>query len=159
MENLSENSCQNLPGKQVLIRTDALAFCRYGVMVLIWSSLFLHNVTLLWIAFSILLLSAVFSVRFSPLIILYTYTIGLLFDSPRQSLGVNGMRFAHILGTIFAGLALVVLHFLSSRFGWGIVGFLAIMKTISAIGLCPAYKLYNCYMSGGCCSFTKRESR
>jgi hypothetical protein len=158
LESQSGNSCQNLPGKQVLIRTDAFAFCRYGVMVLIWVSLFLHSVPLLYVAFGILFLSAVFSVRFSPLIILYTYTVGLLFDSPKQSLGVNGMRFAHILGSIFAGAALVTLHYISAGFGWGIVGFLAIMKTVSAIGLCPAYKLYNCYVSGGCCSITKRES-
>ena len=152
------DSCQTIPGKSVQIRNDAFAFCRYGVMLMVWASLFLHNITILLIAFGILGLSVLFTVRYSPMILLYTYTIGLFTKSATQPLGINGMRFAHTLGTIFAGLALLTICFIHPRAGWVIVFFLAVMKTISAVGLCPAYKLYNCVTSGGCCSLTKSKS-
>jgi hypothetical protein len=143
----------------VEIRSDAFAFCRYGLMVLVWLGFFLRLEWLILVVFVILALSALFSVRFAPMILLYEYTVGKFVQSRTEKLGVGGMRFAHILGTVFSGLAVLFLYFWNVKIGWVITFFLAIMKTISAFGLCPAYKVYNCMKSGGCCSFTKKLSK
>ena len=124
-------------------------------MVLAWIAVFFASKEVVLAIFIILLLSAIFSVKYAPMILIYNYTIGLFLKHKTEMLGISGMRFAHILGTVLAGIAVYFLYFNNVNFGWGIAIFLAIMKTISAFGLCPAYKLYNCMKSGGCCSFSK----
>ncbi|MEI7719550.1 MAG: DUF4395 family protein [archaeon] len=148
-------SCKNCSDDKVPIRSDAFAFCRYGVMLLAWVALIFHLKWLVLVIFVILLLSAILTVKYSPMIMLYNYTFGLFIKSKTENLGIGGMRFAHSLGTFLSGLAVLFLYFGSLGAGWGITLFLAIMKTISAVGLCPAYKLYNCMKSGGCCSFSR----
>ncbi|MFA6088407.1 MAG: DUF4395 family protein [Candidatus Woesearchaeota archaeon] len=152
-------SCKTCSTDLVDIRSDAFAFCRYGVMIIVWLALLLQLKWLVLLSFGILLLSAIFGIGYAPMILIYTNTIGLFFKFKTEKLGVSGMRFAHTLGSIFAGIAVLCLYFWNTKVGWVIVIFLAIMKTISAIGLCPAYKLYNCIKSGGCCSFTRKLSK
>jgi hypothetical protein len=154
-EILENESCKTCSDDMVDIRSDAFAFCRYGVMILVWAAFLLRIKWLVLLAFSILVLSATFSIRYAPMILIYNYTIGLLYKGRTEKLGISGMRFAHILGSVFAGIAILFLYFWNANVGWAITFFLAIMKTVSALGLCPAYKLYNCMKSGGCCSLTK----
>ena len=149
------DSCGACSMDLVQIRSDAFAFCRYSLMVLVWIALLLRLKWLVLAVFVILAISAMASVKYSPMILLYNYTFGLLFNYRTEPLGISGMRFAHILGTILAGLAVLFLFFFNVNLGWNITLLLAIMKTVSAIGLCPAYKLYNCMKSGGCCSFSR----
>jgi hypothetical protein len=153
------DSCKTCSTDLVDIRKDAFAFCRYGVMVLVWIAFIFKIKWLVLLVFGILVLSAILGVQYAPMILLYNYTVGLFFKFKTESLGISGMRFAHTLGSFLSGLAVLFLFFWNVKIGWSITLFLAIMKTISALGLCPAYKLYNCMKSGGCCSFTKRLSK
>lgn len=141
------------------VRSDAFAFCRYTIMLLSWIAFIFRLKWLVVLIFAILVLSAILGVSYAPMIVLYNYSLGLFFKYNTEKLGINGMRFAHALGSILAGLAVLFLYFWDVRIGWAITLLLAIMKTISAIGLCPAYKLYNCMKSGGCCSITKKLSK
>jgi hypothetical protein len=153
---IEDKSCKNCSEDLVDVRSDAFIFCRYGLMIIIWVAFILKLKWLVLTAFFILALSAIFSVRYAPMILIYNNTLGLLFQYKKEKLGIGGMRFAHILGGIFAGVAVLFLYFGNARVGWVITFFLALMKTISAIGLCPAYKLYNCMKSGGCCSLSRK---
>lgn len=154
----NNESCKTCSDDFVDIRKDAFAFCRYGVMVLVWIAFLLKIEWLVLLTFAILLFSAIFSVKYAPMILIYNNTIGLFFRCKTEKLGISGMRFAHILGTILSGVAVLLLYLSATKAGWIITLILAIMKTISAVGLCPAYKLYNCMKSGGCCSLTKKLS-
>jgi hypothetical protein len=156
VKNKIENqSCKTCSGDLVEIRSDAFAFCRYSIMVLVWIAFFFRLKWLVLVVFAILAFSAIFTVKYSPMILIYQYTFGFFYKSKTEPLAVDGMRFAHILGTVLAGIAVLFLFFLNTPLGWGFTLFLAIMKTVSAVGLCPAYKLYNCMKSGGCCSFSR----
>lgn len=155
----NKDSCKTCSDDLVAIRSDAFAFCRYGIMILVWAAFLLKIKWLVLLSFGILALSAIFSIRYAPMILIYNNTIGLFFKYKTEELGTRGMRFAHILGSVFAGIAVLSLYFWNIKVGWVITFFLAIIKTISALGLCPAYKLYNCMKSGGCCSFTKKLSK
>jgi hypothetical protein len=152
-----EESCKACSGDLVEIRSDAFAFCRYGIMIIVWIAFLFKINWLVLLVFGILALSAIFTVKYSPMILIYNYTIGLFFKSKNENLGISGMRFAHILGGVFAGIAVLYLYFWNIKIGWAVTFFLAILKTISALGLCPAYKLYNCMKSGGCCALTKKS--
>jgi hypothetical protein len=137
----------------------AFAFCRYTVMLIVWLGLLFKIKALIVAAFAVLALSAALGIRRAPLVALWTYTIHRRWPSVEQELSVSGMRFAHILGAALGLACLVFLYGFNERVGWGLTLLFAVMKTVSALGLCPAYKLHGCVLSGGtCCSFLRRKS-
>ena len=138
------------------IESAGFAFCRYGVMVLVWLALIFRIKGLVGLVFLILLFSAIFTVKYAPMIIIWRYTLGKMFKSKTEVLNVKAMRFAHTLGAIIAGICVLLLYSGNNLVGWGLVGFLAIMKTISALGFCPASKVYTCMSSGTCCAFSRK---
>lgn len=138
------------------IKKAEFAFCRIGVMIIVWLAFIFKIKELVFLSFIILFLSALFSVKYAPMIVLWRYSFGLLFSSKEEILNVNAMRFAHTLGTILAGICTLFLYFGNENTGWVIVLFFAILKTISAFGFCPASKLYNCMSSGTCCAFSRK---
>lgn len=142
-----------------IIQRNAFVFCRYGVAALIWIALLTRSMWVLLAVFLILAASAVLTVRRAPMIVLWTYTLGRIFPSEEDVLDVAAMRFAHGLGALMAliGLALV---WHANPYAWWFVAAFALLKTTSALGWCPAFKLYGCLRSGGCCALTgKREAR
>ncbi|MCE1190235.1 MAG: DUF4395 domain-containing protein [Ignavibacteria bacterium] len=148
-------SCAAIPGTAIEVNTGGFIFCRYGVAILFWVAALFHSITCLWFATLLLAISAIVTVQYAPMILLYRYTIGLLYKGKTTSLGIKGMRFAHSLGTILSICALCAYYLLTPKIGWATVFFIAGMKSISAVGLCPAYKIYYCLTSDGCCSFLK----
>jgi hypothetical protein len=73
-------------------------------------------------------------------------------------LDIKGMRFAHTLGAVFALVCLSMVY-REAPGAWTAVTLFAVLKTLSAVGLCPAYKLHGCLGRGGCCAITgKRQS-
>ena len=139
-----------------LIKSAEFLFCRVGVMVLVWLALIFQIKSLILISFVILLLSAIFTVKYAPMILIWRYTFGLIFDSKEEILNVKAMRFAHSLGTIISGICVALLYFGNETVGWWFVLFFAIMKTISAFGFCPASKVYVCMSNGSCCAFSRK---
>ncbi len=140
----------------VLISSGEFAFCRIGIMILVWIAFIFKIGSIIWFVFLVLLLSALFTVKYAPMIILWRYSFGRIFKSKNEILNVKAMRFAHVMGTILAGICILLLHFGNQSFAWGFVAFFAIMKTISALGFCPASKVYVCMSNGTCCAFSRK---
>lgn len=138
------------------IESAGFAFCRYGVAILVWVAFIFRIKWLVGLVFVILLLSALLTVKYAPMIVIWRYTFGKLFKSRTEILNVKAMRFAHSLGTVISGICLLFLYFGSPLVGWIILGFLAVMKTISAFGFCPASKVYVCMSNGSCCAFSRK---
>lgn len=138
----------------VSIKSAEFAFCRYGVALLVWLAIVLTSKEIVLAVFVILLLSAIMTVKYAPMILIWRYTFGQIIKSKDEVLNLKAMRFAHSIGTFLSGICLLFLYFGNPIIGWGFVWFLAIMKTISAFGFCPASKLYVCMLSGGCCALS-----
>lgn len=133
-----------------IVQKNAFIFCRYSVAGLIWVSLLFQNIWVLLAVFVILLLSALLTVRRAPMIMLWTWTLGRVFPSEEDALDVKAMRFAHGMGAMLAliGLAMV---WHGNPLAWWFVALFAVLKTVSAVGWCPAHKLYACLVKGGGC--------
>lgn len=142
--------------KPVSVSVAGFAFCRYAIAVLVWLSLIFQIKWLLIIVFLILALSALLKVQKAPMILLYKYTIGKIVKSKDEILNEHAMRFAHTMGTILSLICLLFLYFINANVGWVLVFVFAILKTISAFGMCPASKLYECMGNDGCCAFMKK---
>ncbi|HET6352019.1 MAG TPA: DUF4395 family protein [Coriobacteriia bacterium] len=140
-----------------IIQRNAFIFCRYSIAALIWVALLLQNIWVLLAVFVILLASALLTVRRAPMIMLWTWTLGRVLPSEEDVLDIRAMRFAHGMGAMLALISLsLVWH--NNPLAWWFVGLFAILKTTSALGWCPAYKIYGCLKEGGCCALTGKRS-
>ena len=142
--------------KPVLVSVAGFAFCRYTVTVLVWLSLIFQIKWLLVIVFLILALSALLKIQKAPMILLYKYTIGKIVKSKDEILNEHAMKFAHTMGTVLSLICLLFLYFINANVGWVLVSVFAVLKTISAFGMCPASKLYECMGNDSCCAFMKK---
>jgi disulfide bond formation protein DsbB len=143
--------------KPVSISKNAFRFCKFGVMIIVIIGLVLRNKWFIVLSFLILFFSAILKIRKAPMISFYSFLEKIFDKHPKTViLDENAMRFAHTLGSIVSGIA-VVLLFRFETLGWIFVIFFAILKIISAFGLCPGEKLYKCMNSGTCCTFLKPE--
>lgn len=143
----------------VSIPKASFAFCRYNLAILIWLSFILKIKLILIVVFAIFLLSAIFKIKKAPMILLYSYTINKIIKSKDEILNEYAMRFAHIMGTIFSFICIFLLYFINERAGWVAVFLFALLKSISALGFCPASKLYECATNDSCCAFIKKHDR
>jgi hypothetical protein len=141
----------------VTVQNNAFVFCRYSIAVLVWLALILQSMWLLVLAFVILGLSAWLKVPRAPMIWIWTNTLGRVIPSREVVLDVKAMRFAHTIGTAMAAIS-IVLVFASVPGAWWFVGAFALLKTVSALGFCPASKLYGCVIKGGgCCAIAAKR--
>jgi hypothetical protein len=145
--------------KPVSVPQAAFVFCRYSIALLVWLSLILQSKIIMILVFIILLLSAIFKVQKAPMILLYSYTINKLIKSKDEILNEHAMRFAHTVGTVFSFICLVLLYSVGGLTGWIAVFCFALLKTISALGFCPASKLFECANNDSCCAFIKKHGR
>ncbi len=134
-------------------------FCRYSIALIVWISFIFKIKILLVIVFLISIFSAIFTIKRAPLIYIYSNTIGKIFKSKNEFLSIASMRFAHSLCSFISGICVIILYFGNESVAWALVGIFAILKTISAIGLCPASKIYSCATNKNstCCSFLKKK--
>ena len=144
--------------RPVAVPHAAFNFCKYTVASIFWLSLIFQSRVLVIVVFFILLLSALLKVKNAPLVFLYTHTINKLYPSKSEILDENGVRFAHIVGTIISGIAILFLYFIHPLTGWILTGVLAILKTSASFGFCGAMKLYGCLNNpnGQCCRVGKK---
>jgi hypothetical protein len=140
----------------VTIQNKAFVFCRYSVAVLVWLALLLQSIYVLYVVFIVLALSAVLKVERAPMVWLYTNSMGRLVESSDVVLDVRAMQVAHTAGAVLAAVALVLVSWQSPA-AWPFVALFAVLKTASALGFCPAYKLYGCAVKGGCCALTGKR--
>lgn len=139
-----------------LVESAGFAFCRYGVMIIVWLAFIFRIKELVLLTFIILLFSAIFTVKYAPMVVIWRYSLGLIIKGKKEVLNVKAMRFAHMLGSVLSGACVILLYSGLDYAGWILTGILAIMKTISALGFCPASKLYVCMSSGGCCAISRK---
>ena len=71
-----------------------------------------------------------------------------------EYLDVPAMRFAHGMGAAMS-LAVILAMLAAPQVGWYCLMTLCLLKTIAALGLCPASKLFVCMRNGGCCALTR----
>jgi hypothetical protein len=143
--------------KPVSVPKSAFTFCRYSIAILIWASLIFRLKEMLILVLIIFLLSAILKIQRAPMILLYRYTVNKIFKSKDEILNEHAMRFAHITGSIFSIICLILLYFVNERAGWIAVFVFALLKSISAFGFCPASKLYECATNDSCCAFLKKH--
>ena len=140
--------------RPVSVPKAAFFFCRYSIAVFVWLAFILRNPWILALVAVIMFFSALLKIRRAPMIVLYSYTIDKIWKSPREILNENAMKFAHIIAVILSAVCLLGL-LINPYLGWFLTFCFAILKTISAVGFCPASKLYECAGSDKCCSFAK----
>lgn len=139
----------------VSVQNAAFLFCRVSITALLWAAWFWKLPWLLGLSFLILLFSALLGVDHAPMILLWSSTFGRFVPSRLVTLDRSAMRFAHGLGTTLSGICLLVLLAGFTSVAWRLTFLLAIIKTISALGYCPASKLYTC-ATGGCCPLSRQ---
>ena len=137
------------------IPRPAFAFCRVSLTVLLWLALYLDSVWLVVAVFLILALSVILKVQRSPMIQLYQQTVLRVFPAKHfELLDVPAMRFAHAMGAMMS-LAVMLAMLASPQAGWYCLLALCLLKTTTALGFCPASKLFVCMRNGGCCALTR----
>lgn len=139
----------------VQLPRGAFAFCRWSLTGLLWLALATRWTWPVGLVVAILLLSAALRVDRAPMVVLYLRTIGALRPARTFAfLDVAAMRFAHGLGASMGALVLVLLlvHPAAGRIG---LACFCLLKTVSALGFCPASKVFVCLRKGGCCALTR----
>lgn len=143
--------------KPVAVSKAAFAFCRLSLAILIWASWLLRSKELLIFVLFVFVLSAILRVQKAPMILLYSLTVGKAIKSKDEILNEHAMLFAHIMGSVFSVICLLILYFINERAGWNAVLIFALLKSVSALGFCPASKLYECATNDSCCAFIKKN--
>jgi len=138
----------------VQLPRSAFAFCRWSLTGMLWLALFTRQAWIVGVVAGLLAISAVLRVDRAPMVVLYRVTLGRLFP-PASFAFMDGtaMRFAHGTGAILGlGVLIAILRF--PHGGWVALACLCVLKTISALGFCPASRLFACLRKGGCCALT-----
>jgi hypothetical protein len=154
---MTEEQC-NL-NDTVSVSNGAFIFCRYSMTLLLWAAFILKIKLLVAGLFVLLLMSALLSIRYAPLMWLYSISVDRLLPSKAIMLSKSGMRVAHSMGTVFAAICLLFLYRINETAGWSLTLVYCIIKSISAVWACPVYKLYTCMKSGNCCTFLNKYRR
>ncbi len=144
--------------KIVSVPSAAFAFCRYSLALFVWISFFRHSKVVLSVVCVLFLLSAILKVKNAPLVWLYSATFNKIKPSEEVMLNQHAIYFAHVLGLILSVLCLLAVCLINANWAWYFVLAFAILKTISAVGFCPAEKLYNCITNGTCCVIKKKTN-
>ena len=147
--------------QMAIIPKKGFTFCRFTICILFWITailLFFDIKWMIFIPFTIMLLSGVLTVRKAPLIILYK----LLFDRDGKGetdvLNIKSIRFSHYVGSVFAFVVILFLYvFKIDIVAYIFVAILTFLQTIAAFGYCSAQKLYECLVLGkNCCNLGKK---
>ncbi|MDR1729854.1 MAG: DUF4395 domain-containing protein [Prevotellaceae bacterium] len=137
--------------KPVSIPKGAFIFCRYGIAALVWISFFLQSKSVLIFVCLIFLLSVILKIKRAPMIWFYSVTFDKIKKSADVLVDENAMRFAHTLGFLLSAGCLSAVTLIHCSGAWYAVLAFALLKTVSAVGFCPASKLYDCMLNGNCC--------
>lgn len=142
----------------VQVPRSAFAFCRWSLTLLLWAAFLARAAWPVAAASAILAASALLGAHRAPLVLLWTHTALRIRPARRYAfLDVQAMRFAHGAGAL---LSAAVFALLLARPGTGRAWLLAfcLLKSVSALGFCPASRLFACLRKGGCCALTGRPS-
>jgi len=136
--------------KPVAVPRAAFAFCRWTLAVALWAALLLRQPWLVAVTAVVLGVSALLGVGRAPLVVLWRITLHRVVPTGDVILNEHAMRFAHALGALLAAITYAFL-LLAPPLGRAGLILLVAVKTIGALGFCPAGKLYECVAGGGGC--------
>lgn len=147
--------------QMAIIPKKAFAFCRFTICILFWLTsilLFFDIKWMIFIPFTIMLLSGILTVKRAPLIILYKILFDRYNKGETDVLNVNSIRFAHYVGSAFSLIVILFFYvFKIDVIGYIFVGVLTVLQTVAAFGYCSAQKLYECLILGNnCCNLGKK---
>lgn len=137
--------------KPVTISKASFAFCRFGIAVFVWLAFIFTSKALLGVVCFLFLLSSILKVAKAPMIKLYDISFQRLHKKSEVIVDEHAIFFAHLIGLAMSLLCLSLVYFIHGSGSWYVVLGFAILKTISALGFCPASKLYECSVNGNCC--------
>ena len=147
--------------QMAIVPKKGFAFCRFTIAILLWITvitLFFGIKWVIFIPFSIMLLSGILTVKRAPLIMLYK----MLFDRNGKGetdvLNVSSIRFSHFVGSFFSLMVILFLYiFKINIVAYIFLGILTVLQTIAAFGFCSAQKLYECLILGkNCCNLGRK---
>ncbi|MHC1734538.1 MAG: DUF4395 family protein [Erysipelotrichaceae bacterium] len=130
------------PSHPVKVSLNAFNFYRYTVAIVFWTAYFLKVKEFLLVNFIVMFLSALFKIRSSPLVVLWSHTVDRILPSKVIEVDEQGTRFAHALGAVLSLIAYLILSLTPFDTGWYFVFFLSVFKTFSAFGYCGGLKIY-----------------
>jgi hypothetical protein len=143
--------------KPVAVPSAAFAFCRWTLAITLWAALLLRQPGLVAVTAVVLGVSALLGVGRAPLVVLWKLTLHRVIPTRDAILNEHAMRFAHALGALLAAVTYVFL-LLAPTVGRAGLILLVAVKTIGALGFCPAGKLYECVVGGGgCCGLLGKK--
>ncbi|HLN53363.1 MAG TPA: DUF4395 family protein [Lentimicrobium sp.] len=137
--------------RPVTINRASFAFCRLSMAIIIWLAFIFKSEILLLLTTSIFLLSAILRIQKAPMIRLYDITAGRIIKSGDIIIDSNSMFFAHSIACILSLICLLLVTLVDESWTWRTVLLFAILKSVSALGFCPAARFYNCTLNGNCC--------
>lgn len=147
-----------IPIKAASVPKNAFKFCSFVMLQIFFLALITQLKILVVAGLILLVASAVLRIERAPLIVLYKYTLGKVFQSEDEYFDENAILFAHLFASVLAVIALLLLYFVNSFAGWFVVFVLVLAKTSAFFGYCGAAKLYGCLNNenGNCCNFGKK---
>ena len=144
--------------KMVSIPKKAFAFCRYTIAILFWMTALSRIKWMIFIPFTIMLLSGILTVKNAPLIVLYRMLFDRKSTGEKDVVNISSIRFSHFVGSTFSLIAILFLYvFKINLVAYIFIWMLTILQTIAAFGYCSAQKLYECIILGkNCCGLGKK---
>ena len=147
--------------QMAIIPKKAFAFCRFSICILFWITailLFFDIKRIIFVPFTIMLLSGILTVKRAPLILLYKVLFDRNDKGETDVLNVNSIRFSHYVVATFSLIVILFLYvFNIDIVAYIFVGLLTILQTMAAFGYCSAQKLYECLVLGkNCCNLGKK---
>lgn len=142
-----------------MVRTkkQSLSFCKYTIAGLLWLAVITDSISLVYLVFAILLVSALVGVQKAPLVVLFNLTFARWLKTEEVYINRYSMRFAHFFGAGFCVLILVTHYTLAPLVPLVLTGILAVLQTVASFGYCSAQKLYECVVcNSNCCRVGKK---
>jgi len=148
----------------VRVPRDAFRCCRWSMAALMWLGVLTGSLVPIALCWLHMVVSALLTMRGSPVPLLYTRTIHRWRPSPYEELSIPAMRFSHTLASVLIGVPLLMVaggagH--TVAMGWVWLKVMTAIKTIAAVTGCPAARLFACATSPGstCCAFLRRDGK
>jgi hypothetical protein len=143
--------------EMVRAKKQSLAFCKYTIAGLLWLSVIIDSIALIYLVLGILLASGLIGVHRAPLVTLSDMTLAKWIPTEEIYINRYSMRFAHLFGAGFCVLILITHYFLAPFVPLVLTVMLALLQTIASFGYCSAQKLYECVIcNSNCCRFGKK---
>lgn len=121
----------------------ALVFCRATTVVLLLLAIYFKFVWLVGLGCILMISSAILSIRYAPLVILYSSIFKSFGITKKETVDINAIRFAQGFGSFLLFCALLMFYFFNHVFGgWILVTIVATSTAFGSLGYCLGAYIY-----------------